>query len=95
MYNEEGVKALKGVCDIVKSFGLPLVEFRKFNGILNAIEMQIEDSNYRLEVVEYLGRALIELTVSYKLDSQRGKLERAFKKFQKKLGKIPTPPDTQ
>lgn len=85
MYNEEGVEALKEVWDVIKLFGLPLVKFRKFNGILNAIEMQIEDYNYRLEVVEYLGRALIELTVFYKLDSQRGELEHSFKKFLKKL----------
>jgi hypothetical protein len=68
MYNKKGVKALQELEQIVNSFGLSLVNERKFKGILNALEMQIEDYNYSLEVVEYLGKAFVELAKSYQLN---------------------------
>ena len=46
--NQASVKALKKVQRVIDSFGLPLIKARKFNGILNAIEMQIEDYAYQM-----------------------------------------------
>jgi len=60
-YNEAGVKALDKVREVIDSVGLPLIKARKFNGILNAIEMQIEDYEYADEVVKALDRALLAL----------------------------------
>ncbi len=39
MYNEEAVKTIDGLENIIESCGLPLAKLRKFKGILNAIEM--------------------------------------------------------
>ena len=84
MYNEKGVKAIQELEQIVSSFGLPLVKERKFKGILNALEMQIEDYNYNLEVVEYLGKALVELAKSYQLD-RYNVIEDFFRSFNEKI----------
>ena len=84
MYNEKGVKYLQELEQIVSSFGLPLVKERKFKGILNALEMQIEDYNYSLEVVEYLGKALVELTKSYQID-RYDEIEDFFRSIKEKI----------
>ena len=46
MYNQTGVDALDAVRAVVGSFGAPLL-FRKCYGILNALEMHIEETPYR------------------------------------------------
>ena len=69
MYNEKGVQALESVSHVIESSGLPLRKFRKFNGILNAMEMQIEDFEYSLEVVDLLGKALLALAKVYELET--------------------------
>ncbi len=43
MSYEEGLDALSGMRDMIASNNLPLVKQRKFNGIFNAIAMQIDD----------------------------------------------------
>jgi hypothetical protein len=83
MYNEEAVHALKDVRHTIESFALPLIRMRKFNGVLNAIEMQVEDHDYSPEVVEWLGKALIELCRYYRLDI--AKVQNVFDAFQKHL----------
>ena len=83
MYNKEVVHALKDVRHIIESFALPQIRMRKFNGVLNAIEMQVEDHDYSPEVVEWLGNALIELSKFYKLDI--AKVENILNAFKKHL----------
>jgi hypothetical protein len=68
MSSAGGPQALAQVRRIVASSGLPLMQARKFNGILNAMEMQIEDGEYSLEVVEHLGKAVLALAKGYRLD---------------------------
>ena len=87
MYNEKGVKALQELEKIVSCFGLPLVKERKFKGIVNALEMQIEDYNYSLRVVEYLGKALVELAKSYQLDGYN-EIEDFFRTFKRKHSEL-------
>lgn len=83
MYNEKAVKIIEDLENIIESSGLSLIKARKLNGILNAIEMQIEDYEYNLNVVEHLSKAFIELAKVYQVDTN--KIENAFKKLQKKL----------
>jgi hypothetical protein len=57
MYNQAGVDALDAVRAVVASFGAPLL-FRKLYGILNAMEMHVEETPYSVEVLQHLGKAL-------------------------------------
>ncbi len=61
----KGLDALYCVRDMIASNNLPLVKQRKFNGICNAIAMQIDDGEYSLEVVDHLEQALLALTKVY------------------------------
>ena len=45
MYNQAGVDALDEVRAVVASFGAPIA-FRKLYGILNAMEMHVEETPY-------------------------------------------------
>ena len=83
-YNEAGVKALHRVQDVVDSAGLPLLKERKLNGILNAIEMQIEDYDYDEDVVKALVRALVSLAERYELTT-RVNLDSALAGFERNL----------
>ena len=82
--NEAGVKALHGVRNAIDSAGLPLLKERKLNGILNAIEMQIEDYDYDDDVVEALVRALVSLAERYELTT-RAELDSALAGFERNL----------
>jgi hypothetical protein len=42
----------------VGALRLPLMDQRKLNGIMNAIEMQLESDHYSPEAIDYLLRAL-------------------------------------
>jgi len=59
------------------------VKQRKFNGIFNAIAMQIDDGEYSLEVVDHLEHALLALTKVYQLDSRS--VESALRDFRRIL----------
>ena len=50
MYNQAGVDALDAIRAVVASFGAPLV-FRKLYGILNAMEMHVEETPYSVEAL--------------------------------------------
>ena len=52
------LKTLKPVEEAVKSLNLPILRFRKLNGILNALTMQIEDGGDFPEVNDLLIKAL-------------------------------------
>ena len=57
MYNQAGVDALDAVRAVVASFGAPIA-FRKLYGLLNAMEMHVEETPYSVEALQHLGRAL-------------------------------------
>ena len=59
MSSEERIDALEEVRDVIASHNLPPIKQRKFNGIFNAMEMQIEDDDFSPEAVEHLGNAVI------------------------------------
>jgi hypothetical protein len=69
MSYEESLDVLDQVCQIIASHHLPPVKQRKFSGIFNAMEMQIEDGEYDLEVVDHLGKALLALARVYQLET--------------------------
>ena len=86
-YNKAGVKALENVKEAVGSFGLPLIKARKFYGILNAIEMQIEDYGHTDDVVKALDRSLLALAEQHASQAQCADLERVLAEFERKLAK--------
>ena len=70
MSYEEGLDALQHVREIIASYSLPLIKQRKFNGIFNAIAMQIDDGAYSVEVVEPLEKGLLALAEWYGLETR-------------------------
>ena len=87
MYNQAGVDALDAVRAVVASFGAPLA-FRKLYGILNAMEMHVEDTPYSVEALQHLGKALGATATMYQVDQQkRTQLERALTTFLRKIDK--------
>ena len=72
MYNQAGVDALEAVRTVVASFGAPLL-FRKLYGILNAMEMHVEETPYSVEALQHLGKALEATARLYRVE-QRGRL---------------------
>ncbi len=71
MTYEESLDALSGVRQIIASNNLPFIQQRKFNGIFNAMGMQIEDDDCNREAVEHLGKAVISVARGYRLDTQK------------------------
>ncbi len=84
-YNKAGVKALEKVEAVIDSFDLPLVTAPKFNGIMNAIEIQIEDYEYSEEVVKALDKALLVLAGRYPSKTGCAELEHALAEFERKI----------
>ena len=81
MYNQAGVDALDDVRAVVASFGSPLV-FRKLYGILNAMEMHVEETPYSVEALQHLGKALEATARLYQVDQQQSTtLTRALATF--------------
>lgn len=70
MSSEERIDALEEVRDVIASQNLPPIKQRKFNGIFNAMEMQIEDDDFNVEAVEHLGNAVIAVAKGYRLNTQ-------------------------
>ena len=87
MYNQAGVDALDEVRAVVASFGAPIA-FRKLYGLLNAMEMHVEETPYSVEALQHLGKAL-EVTVRlYQVDEQQSTtLARALATFLRKVEK--------
>jgi hypothetical protein len=87
MYNQAGVDALDAVRAVVASFGAPIA-FRKLYGLLNAMEMHVEETPYSVEALQYLGKALEATARLYRIDQQkRAQLTRAFDTFLSKVEK--------
>jgi hypothetical protein len=81
MYNQAGVDALSDIRAVVASFGVPIA-FRKLYGILNAMEMQVEESPYSVEALQHLGKALEATARLYQVDQQQStQLARALATF--------------
>jgi hypothetical protein len=81
MYNQAGVDALEAVRAVVASFGAPLT-FRKLYGILDAMEMHVEETPYSVEALQHLGKALDATARLYRLDQQQHtQLARALATF--------------
>src|SRR6266581_9340404 len=81
MYNQAGVDALDEVRAVVASFGAPIA-FRKLYGILNAMEMYVEETPYSVEALQHLGKALEATARLYQIDQQQStKLTRALATF--------------
>jgi nucleoid DNA-binding protein len=81
MYNQAGVDALDAVRAVVASFGSPLL-FRKLYGILNAMEMHVEETPYSVEALQHLGKALEATARLYRIDQQQTtKLTKALATF--------------
>ena len=70
MYNQAGVDALDTVRAVVASFGAPIA-FRKFYGILNVMEMHVEETPYSVEALQHLGKALEATARLYRIDQQK------------------------
>src|SRR6266487_1888754 len=87
MYNQAGVDALEAVRAVVASFGAPLL-FRKLYGILNAMEMHVEETPYSVEALQHLGKALEATARLYQVDQQgQTRLDRAVTAFLSKVAK--------
>ncbi|HEX9430644.1 MAG TPA: hypothetical protein VF944_09725 [Candidatus Bathyarchaeia archaeon] len=87
MYNQAGVDALDAVRVVVASFGTPLL-FRKCYGLLNAMEMHVEETPYSVEALQHLGYALEATARLYQVDQpKRTQLARAFATFLSKVEK--------
>jgi hypothetical protein len=87
MYNQAGVDALEAVRAVVASFGAPLL-FRKLYGILNAMEMHVEETPYSVEALQHLGKALEATARLYQVDRQgQTRLDRAVTAFLSKAAK--------
>ena len=87
MYNQAGVDALDAVRTVVASFGAPLL-FRKLYGILNAMEMHVEETPYSVEALQHLGKALEATARLYRIDQkQHAQLDRALATFLSKVEK--------
>ena len=81
MYNQAGVDALDAVRAVVASFGAPLA-FRKLYGILNAMEMHVEETPYSVEALQHLGKALEATAKLYRIDQPKSTtLTRALATF--------------
>ena len=87
MYNQAGVDALDDVRAVVASFGAPIA-FRKLYGLLNAMEMHVEEKPYSVEALQHLGKALEATARLYKVDQQKHiQLTRALATFLSKAEK--------
>ena len=87
MYNQAGVDALDAVRAVVASFGAPIA-FRKLYGLLNAMEMHVEETPYSVEALQHLGEALEATARLYQVDQQaQTRLDRAVTAFLSKVAK--------
>ena len=87
MYNQAGVDALDNIRAVVASFGAPIA-FRKLYGILNAMEMHVEESPYSVEALQHLGKAVEATARLYQGDQKKHtQLEKALATFLRKVNK--------
>ena len=61
--------AVRHVRKLVESFGPPIV-YRKLHGIINALEMQVEDGHYQRHAVAQLCEALLASAELYAIPGE-------------------------
>jgi len=67
--------AVREVRELLESLGPPIA-FRKLHGILNALEMQVEDGHYQRHAVARLCEALLASAELYEVpEDKAGRLE--------------------
>jgi hypothetical protein len=87
MNNQAGVDALDEIRAVVASFGAPIA-FRKLYGLLNAMEMHVEETPYSVEALQHLGKALEATARLYQVDQQKHtQLEKVLATFLRKVEK--------
>ena len=68
MYNEKNVSLVRQLRKATDALQLNMIYQRKFNGISNALEMQVEDGDYDEGVIDCLCAAIQKLCERYKID---------------------------
>jgi len=76
------LKTLKPVRQAIESLDLPPFRFRKLNGILNALTMQIEDGGDFPEVNEFLIKALCAAIIAQVGKESAGRALEALAQFE-------------
>jgi hypothetical protein len=86
-YNEKAVNAFAPVELQLRALRLPLVLQRRYNGIANAIVMQVEeDGLMNTAVIAHLRSALLALAEGDKVGAeQQRRIAAAFDKFEAQL----------
>jgi len=82
-YEEELVDAFVGVQKVVASMELPLMQQRRYNGILNAMVMSLEDGRPSRVVYERLKSALLALAGFDGREEDARRIESACQTFEK------------
>jgi len=80
-YNEQRLAKAKPIEKAITGLGLPLIRFRKLNGILNALLMQIEDGGDS-PVVNLLLMDALKAAVRHQVGEDRaGPVDSAIARF--------------
>jgi hypothetical protein len=61
--------AVKPIRELLESLGPPIA-FRKLHGILNALEMQVEDGRFQKHAVTRLCEAMLATAELYEIDEE-------------------------
>ena len=69
MAEQPGMAALAEARGLVEALG-PKIMYRKMHGIMNALEMQLEDEHFSQGAVRALGNALLETAELYEVDAR-------------------------
>ncbi len=85
-YEEELVDAFDCVRKIVASMELPLMQQRRYNGILNAMVMSLEDGRPSKAVYEHLKSALLTLARFDERNEDAHRIKAACKTFEVNVG---------
>ena len=85
-YEEELVDAFACVQKIVASMELPLMQQRRYNGILNAIVMLLEDGRPSKDVYGHLKSALLALARFDERNEDAHRIEAACRTFEANVG---------
>lgn len=68
MNTKKNVSLIHQLRKTIKALNLNFMHERKFNGVLNALEMQIEDGDFDEEVTDCLCNAIQRLGKRYKVE---------------------------
>ncbi len=85
-YSEELVNAFDSVRKTAASMELPLTQQRRYNGILNAMVMLLEDGRPSKGVYEHLKSSLIALALFDGRNEDAFSIEKACKNFEAHFG---------